>query len=165
VKNGIPASGWYINVHNGPGLSPDSQFAPIACANITRAATSTKSNQSVHVTLDSTTSANESASGTAQLSIAGNTLTVKLALNGLQPNSTHIAHIHKGSCEAQGAVLYSLNPVVADASGKGTSTTVIPNVSSLPVSGWYINVHQAATKNDLGTQTGFDPIACGNVAL
>lgn len=164
VKDGIPASGWYINVHNGPGLSPDSQFAPIACVNITNSTTSTKGNQSVHVSFGSTAAANESANGTAQLSIADGKLTVKLTLSGLVPNSTHVAHIHKGSCSAQGAVLYPLNAVVADANGKGTSTTVISNVSSLPTSGWYVNVHQAATKNDLSTQTGFDPIACGNLA-
>ncbi len=163
VKDGIPASGWSINVHNGPELSPDIQFAPIACANITNSTTSTKSNQSVHLTFGSSIAANESASGTAQLSIANGKLTVKLTLSGLVPNSTHIAHIHKGSCQAQGAVLYPLNPVVADANGKGTSTTVVSNISSLPTSGWYVNVHQAATKNDLSTQTGFDPIACGNL--
>ncbi|HEY4036023.1 MAG TPA: CHRD domain-containing protein [Ktedonobacteraceae bacterium] len=163
VKDGIPASGWNINVHNGPNLSPDIQFAPIACANITNSTTSTKNNQSVHVTLGGTTAANELASGTAQLSITGSKLTVKLTLSGLAPNSTHIAHIHKGSCEAQGAVLYPLTSVVVDASGNGTSTTVISKVSSIPASGWYVNVHQAATMSDLSTQTGFDPIACGNI--
>src|SRR5690242_9729643 len=49
VKDGIPVKDWYINVHNGPGVSPDIQFAPIACANITNPTTSTKSNQSVHL--------------------------------------------------------------------------------------------------------------------
>ncbi|HEX3641803.1 MAG TPA: CHRD domain-containing protein [Ktedonobacteraceae bacterium] len=163
VKDGIPAKGWYINVHNGPNLSPDIQAAPIACANITNSTTSTKNNQSVHVTLGGTPAANESASGTAQLSIESGKLTVKLTVTGLAPNSTHIAHIHKGSCEAQGAVLYPLTSVVADASGKGTSTTTVPNVSSIPASGWYVNVHRASTKDDLSTQTGFDPITCGNV--
>jgi hypothetical protein len=172
VKGGIPTNMWSINVHNGPGLSPTSQFAPIACADIVHANTSTKSNQSVHVTFGpSPITANESASGMALLSLANDNLTVTLTLTGLAPNSTHLAHIHEGSCEAQGIVVHQLNPVVADASGKGTSTTVIPKVSSIPASGWYVNVHQGATNtphssdpnNDLSTQTGFDPIACGNV--
>jgi hypothetical protein len=34
VKSGIPASGWYVNVHHGPGLATTSQMAPIACGNI-----------------------------------------------------------------------------------------------------------------------------------
>jgi hypothetical protein len=165
VKDGIPANGWYVNVHNGPGLSPDIQFAPIACANITNPTTSTESNQSVHLTLEGTTAANESANGTAQLSIDSGKLTVKLTLTSLTPNSKHIAHIHKGSCEAQGPVLYTLTPVVADVSGKGTSTTVLPNLSSIPAKSWYVNVHLASTMDDLNTQTGFDPIACGNVVV
>jgi len=165
VKDGILAKGWYINIHNGPGISPAIQFAPIACANITNPTTSTKINQSVHLTLKGTTAADESASGTAQLSIASGKLTVKLTLTGLTPNSTHIAHIHKGSCEAQGAVLYPLTSVVADASGKGTSTTIVPNLPSIPAKGWYVNVHLVSTTSDLNTQTGFDPIACGNVVV
>ncbi len=163
VKDGIPASGWSINVHNGPNLSPDIQFAPIACGNITNATASTKSNQSVHVTLGDSTAANESASGTAQLSIAGGKLTVKVTLSGLAANSTHIAHIHTGTCDAQGKVLYPLTSIVANSNGNGTSTTIVDHVSSLPANSWYVNVHQAATMNDLGTQTGFDPIACGNI--
>ncbi len=165
VKDGIPAKGWYVNIHNGPGISPDIQFAPIVCANIANPTTSTKSNQSVHLTLEDTTAANESASGTAQLSIASGKLTVKISMSGLTPNSTHIAHIHKGSCEAQGAVLYPLTSVAADASGKGTSTTLVSNLPSIPAKGWYVNVHLASTASELGTQTGFDPIACGNVVV
>lgn len=33
-------------------------------------------------------------------------------------------------------------------------------VSSIPTSGWYVNVHRGTM---LATQTGFDPISCGNV--
>jgi hypothetical protein len=34
VKNGIPATGWYVNIHHGPGLADATQMAPIACGNI-----------------------------------------------------------------------------------------------------------------------------------
>lgn len=34
VMNGIPATGWYINVHHGPGLATPNQMAPISCGNI-----------------------------------------------------------------------------------------------------------------------------------
>ena len=34
VAKGIPASGWYINVHQGPGLATPAQMAPIYCGNI-----------------------------------------------------------------------------------------------------------------------------------
>jgi hypothetical protein len=165
VKGGIPASSWSINVHNGPNLSSAIGSTPIACTNVTNPTLtpSTTSNQSVHLTFGGTSAPNESAHGTAQLSVANGKLTVEITMSGLASNSTHMAHVHKGSCEAQGPVLYSLNPVVADVSGKGTSTTVVPNVSAISASGWSVNVHQASTTDALSTQAGFNPIACGNI--
>lgn len=164
VPKGIAASGWYVNVHNGPGLSPSDQFLPIVCGDVSNSSTSTTAAQSVHVTLTSApgASAGETVSGMAQLSLSGTTLTVKLSLSGLEPNSAHAAHIHSGSCESQGAVVYPLTTVKADASGNATVMTTITNVSSIPGSGWYVNVHHSTA---LSTQTGFDPIACGNVTV
>lgn len=164
VPKGIAASGWYVNVHNGPGLSPSDQFLPIVCGDVSNSSTSTTAAQSVHVTLTSApgASAGETVSGMAQLSLSGTTLTVKLTLSGLEPNSAHAAHIHSGSCESQGAVVYPLTTVKADASGNATVMTTINNVSSIPGSGWYVNVHHSTA---LSTQTGFDPIACGNVTV
>jgi hypothetical protein len=89
---------------------------------------------------------------------------VKVFLYRLAPKSTHIAHIHNGSCENQGSVLYPLNPVTADSVGFGTSTTVVQNVSSIPDSGWYVNVHSASSKDELSSQGGFDPIACVDIS-
>lgn len=34
VINGIPHTGWYINIHHGPTLADANQMAPIACGNI-----------------------------------------------------------------------------------------------------------------------------------
>src|SRR5438552_2201752 len=34
VTKGIPASGWYVNVHNGPTLTPAEQFLPIVCSDV-----------------------------------------------------------------------------------------------------------------------------------
>jgi CHRD domain len=164
VMNGIPASGWYVNVHNGPGLSPDEQFLPIVCGDVANSSTSTSAAQSVQVPLTAAPGASkgQAASGKAQLSLSGTTLTVTVTLSGLEPNSTHAAHIHKGSCESQGAVVYPLDNVVADASGNANVKTTVNNVSTIPSTGWYVNVHRTTA---LSTQTGFDPIACGNVTL
>ncbi len=49
VKNGIPASGWYVNVHNGPRLSPAIQFLSIVCGNITNPAPTTTSLEQINV--------------------------------------------------------------------------------------------------------------------
>jgi hypothetical protein len=166
VTTGIPDKDWYINIHNGgTGLTQNLQTMQIACANITNPNPSTSSDQSIeNIKFEGTSAPNQSVSGDAKLSIEGGKLKVTLTLSGLVPDSKHIAHIHQGTCEAQGAgVLYPLEPVVADASGKGTSTTTVDQVTSIPSAGWYINVHLGATMDDLSTQTGFDPITCGNV--
>ena len=160
----IPSSGWYIIVHNGPTLSPSDQFLPIVCSGLTLPTVSSTSSLLLQVPLNTAppASVGETVSGTSRLTLAGRTLAVKLTLSGLGPNSMHAAHIHRGSCESQGAVIYPLKTVVADASGKANVTTTIANVASIPSSGWYVNVHHGT---DMSTQTGFDPIACGNVTL
>lgn len=164
VPNGIPATGWYVTVHNGPGLSPSDQFLPIVCGDVSNSNTSTSAKQSVNVTLSAApgASAGETVSGMAQLTLSGRTLTAKLTISGLEPNSAHAAHIHSGRCESQGPVVYPLTTVMAGASGNATVMTTINNVSTIPGSGWYVNVHHST---DLSTQTGFDPIACGNVVI
>lgn len=162
VMNEIPATGWYINVHNGPELTSEAQSMPIACGEVSNSQHSTGAPQEVLVSLADTTAPNQSASGSAQLTLSGQTLTVKLIISGLAPNSTHMAHIHEGTCNSQGKAVHGLNPVVADASGNGSSTTVLTGVSSIPSSGWYVNVHLTM---DMSTPTGNDPIACGDVTI
>jgi len=162
VEGGIPASSWYVNVHNGPTLATFAQAIPIACGNVHNSDTSRKDVQTVATFLGATTAPNQMAHGLARLSLKNETLTVTVTIHGLVPGSVHAAHIHAGSCQSQipGSIVYPLNNVVADANGNATSVTVINDVESIPESGWYVNVHRST---DLSTQTGFDPIACGNV--
>lgn len=164
LPSGIPARGIYLNVHNGPGLAPTDQFLPVACSDIVNHDTSLRSNQTVQLTLQSApeSSQNENVSGVTHLSLSGRTLKVQMEISGLQPNSQHAAHIHSGSCASQGPVLYPLETIKANAAGKATITTTIQNVTAIPATGWYVNVHRST---DLSTQTGFDPIACGDVTL
>ena len=51
VANGIAASGWYINVHHGPGLATPAQMAPIYCGNISNPAPNTSHLQIIRVRL------------------------------------------------------------------------------------------------------------------
>ncbi len=162
VPSGIPATGWAIVVHNGPGLSTANQSLPILCAGVVNAHPSTTTTQSVHIVMNSAprSSPSETVNGMAQLTLSGSTLTVKLTVSGLEPNSSHAAHIHTGSCASQGPVIYPLSTVTANAQGNSSTTTTIPKVTSIPSSGWYVNVHHSA---NISTQTGYDPIACGDV--
>lgn len=160
LKIGIPSNGWFIAVHNGPTLSADK--TSIACGDITNFNTSTATNQFVDLTLGATKDPNQAANGVVALSVNNNQLTVTITMTGLLPGTKHQGHIHQGSCEDQGPVVYPLTPVVADMRGEGTSMTIIPNVSAI-LSHWYVNVHLGATAADLKTQTGFDPLVCGDI--
>jgi Cu/Zn superoxide dismutase len=161
VQDGIPASGWYVNVHNGLQMTP-LEHMPISCGNIVNSNTSQDDTQSVQVQMQGSTAPNESATGNAALTVLNGKLALKITLSGLQPNSSHAAHIHAGSCESQGAPIVMLNPVVANAQGIGTSITTIDHLPSSS-NGLYINVHAGATMGDLQQATLFNPIACGDL--
>jgi hypothetical protein len=163
VQKGIPASGWYINVHNGPTLGTDLEARPIACGTVYNNNPSMVAKQTVSLALAGTMEPDESVHGSAQIQVENNQVIVKITVSGLAPKTTHMAHIHAGTCQTQGAVVYPLQPVVADANGNATSTTVINNAKNFTTSQLYINIHEAATMNGLTTQTGFNPIACGNI--
>lgn len=158
VANGIPASGWYVNVHNGPGLGTPDEHVAIACGVVNNASHA----QEVKVKLGSTSDANQSAIGASFLTFNNGNLTVYVAVHGLVPGSQHAVHVHAGSCESQGGVLYMLKDVTADANGNAVESMSFPNVPSIPATGWYVNFHYGNSAA-LSTQTGFDPIACGDV--
>ncbi len=162
IKEGaIPDGAWYVNVHNGPALAPDVQFQPLVCGDV--ANPSKASSVTVQMSDGPTPppgSIDETATGTASLSIVSGGLQVVISATGLAPNGSHAAHIHMGSCESQGKVVYPLNAVIADATGKGTSTTTVQGVTVIPSGTWYVNVHRSTS---LTQQYDFDPIMCGDV--
>jgi CHRD domain len=160
ILYGIPDKKWSINVHNGPGLSTAAQFTPLACADITNP----HHLSSIHTFLGSTNAPNQAAYGSAHLTLNKGNLAIILDVHGLEPGSTHAAHIHNGSCENQlpGNVAYTLPFVKGDKQGNAHLSILIPHVHSIPAHSWYINIHRGVT---LTTQTGFDPILCGNVVL
>jgi hypothetical protein len=163
-EGGIPDAAWYVNVHNGPTLTPEAQFEPIVCGDVANPA------RGAHVAVplrlgpppaSPPSSPDQSASGTAQLAIRGGALTVVLDVTGLRPSSSHAVHIHLGSCASQGAVIHALPSLTADAGGHATLTATVGNVSSIPTGTWYINVHRTTAVT--AGQTDFDPILCGDV--
>ncbi len=166
AEGGIPNGTWYVNVHNGPGLSPNSQFEPIVCGDV---ANTNKGTFEVVKLTDGPTpattpffsSADQTASGTANLSITAGSLEVMIDVSGLEPSSSHAVHIHKGSCASQGAVVHALPPLTADATGHATLSATVTGVSAIPEGVWYLNIHRVTT---IATgQTDFDPILCGDI--
>jgi CHRD domain len=156
IASGIQATGWFIEVHNGPNMQPAAQEVAIACGTISNP------NKAAAVTtaLGPSTDANENATGRATLRLVDGTMTVNLYAQGLAPNSSHAVHIHAGSCNATGKVLYDMSPLVANAHGVAQKTISFKGIHDIPASGWTINVHYTT---DLSTQTGYNPILCGNV--
>jgi len=163
VANGIPASGWFIAVHNGSGGDVYNTMV-IACADITNPTPNPAQSQSAHVDFTRGYGPSQNASGSATLAIKnGNQLVVTLTVTGLEPNSTHAVHIHTGSCQNQGGIVHGFPAdkyLKADGSGKATEMVTFDNVTSIPASGWYVNVHRGT---NMQSSIDFDPIACGDV--
>lgn len=97
--------------------------------------------------------------GTATLSTLEEDKTnIKLTLSGLEPNSSHMGHIHVGDCSEVGPVALGLSPVEADANGNGTSLSTI-TTSKLPAEA-YIAYHQRGPTDPAGVGSF---ISCGDI--
>jgi hypothetical protein len=86
--------------------------------------------------------------------------TITVDLTGLAPGSSHVWHIHNGTCGINGSIAVPLpDNVVAD----GTGHALVSDRVAAPYKGdgWYANVH---TGPDLTTPQNAAPIACGDLA-
>lgn len=97
--------------------------------------------------------------GTASLTVddAAHTLSVRLVVQGLAPGSWHPAHIHDGTCAAQGPMLFALPSLHADAQGRAVLHATLTGVSRL--GRWYVNIHRGPDMSEDGAA----PISCGDV--
>lgn len=98
--------------------------------------------------------------GTGQVSKGGSSFTVSIQIHGLKPNSSHVSHVHVGTCAKPGNVAYALLQVVADVAGDAKATSTVSEYYSMPTTGWYVNVHSGP---DL-TEAEYAPsVSCGNM--
>jgi Cu/Zn superoxide dismutase len=109
--------------------------------------------------------------GSAVIAYDRNARTISVTVNasGFTPGA-HAAHIHVGSCAAQGPVRYMLMDFMANRAGQIVDQTrVVTHVAApLPVTGWYLNLHQGNSGNILagGRPTiYFRPLLCGDIGL
>jgi CHRD domain len=79
--------------------------------------------------------------GAGQVEKGTGSFTVTIRLTGLAPGSSHVSHVHAGSCAAPGGIAFALQEVIADSSGSATATSTVLTTYSVPTSGWYVNVH------------------------
>lgn len=158
VHGSLPRS-LFFQIDLQPSGQPRQQIA-VAHSPVSR----TGSN---HVTLAFASTIARPGHATLSYDPGAHSLTVSLQVSGLVPGSHHAAHIHSGSCQVQGAVLYPLPDLVANADGSATEQVTIPVQSAPPASGWYVNVHDG-NMNDILQADGqpgplFQPLVCGNV--
>ena len=100
-------------------------------------------------------------SGTGQILTAAGSFVVTIKLTGMAPNSSHISHLHAGTCAAPGGIAYALQQVIADSTGAATATTTVPATYTVPGSGWYVNVHHGPDF----TEAGYAPSdSCGDLS-
>ncbi len=99
------------------------------------------------------------ATGTIAVTAAPNTVTVQLNITGLQANSSHVSHIHLGSCQSRGGIAFALNQVVADGQGDADTRSTLP-LAYPPAGGtWYVVVH--AGPDMQGSNATY--LLCGNL--
>jgi hypothetical protein len=185
VANGIPATGWAVNVHTGPGLTPADQYRSIGCVDVANPSHADSFTGSL---LPQPGPGNDvTGTATVVLDTVAHTLGVSLTVQGLDPNTEHPAHIHLGSCEFQGPVIFpapgpetapSVTPTTTPSVTATASAAAMPPVTVTPsvtatgygatstatasVPGWYVNVHNTTA---LTTQVGFTPLSCGDVMV
>ena len=100
------------------------------------------------------------ASGTVVVTAGSGTVTLELKVAGLQPDSSHVAHIHVGSCQQRGGIAFALNQVVADAQGNSDSRTTL-GLTFPPAQGtWYVVVHAGP---DMQGPASASYLLCGNL--
>jgi len=84
---------------------------------------------------------------------------VELQITGLETSSSHVSHIHVGSCQNPGGIKFALSQVIADGTGAADTRTQIP--TSFPPAGtrWYVVVHAGGTMQ--GSSASY--LLCGNL--
>lgn len=99
------------------------------------------------------------ASGMVEVFPGDASTTIEVKVTGLQANSSHVAHIHVGTCQQPGGIAFALNQVIADGQGLADSRTTL-NTKYPPATGhWYVVVH--AGPDMQGTNASY--LLCGNL--
>lgn len=86
---------------------------------------------------------------------------VIVKLTGLKPGRKHVGRIHGGTCSTLTTALmvYKLEPIIADATGEGTSKTQVaeglPGVADCE---WWIAFHEGADQNSPKSAIAVGPV-------
>src|ERR1700730_3841055 len=100
------------------------------------------------------------ASGTGKVFKEEASFRVSITLTGLVPNSSHVSHVHIGTCANQGGIAYALLEVVADSSGNATARSTGAYSYTTARTGWYVNVHSGP---DMSETEYTASVSCGDL--
>jgi len=100
-----------------------------------------------------------SASGKIFVTTTPTSTTIELIVTGLGSDTSHVSHIHSGTCQQPGGILYALNQVVADGSGAADTRTTIQAKYPAASGRWYVVVH--AGPDMQGANATY--LMCGNL--
>lgn len=153
-----PASGsWLVAVRAGPDLQ-GANATFLLCGNLS-ATTSSPSPSPTPALQFPLNGIKTNASGKILVTANGGTTTIELVINGLNTDSSHVSHVHSGSCQQQGQIIFALNQVVADGTGAADTRTTI-QAHYPPANGhWYVVVH--AGPDMQGSNAVY--LLCGNL--
>jgi len=163
----IPA-GSRLVIYNGTGSSSVDTEHIAQTGSLHGAGSGTKSSlTSVEVSPAGVSFGTPQGHATIAYNPGAKTLSVTVDASGLTPGM-HAAHVHLGSCQSQGGVLYMLMDFVANSRGQiASQTRTVTNVATgIPASGWYLNLHQGTSQTILsnGAPTiAFRPLLCANI--
>ena len=152
-----PASGsWFVVVDAGPdtqGLNG----TYLLCGNVsTGTVTPSPTAPPLQFAINGIKTA---ATGKILVTAGGDTTTIEVVITGLNPDSSHVSHVHSGDCQHQGGIIFALNQVVADGTGAADARTAI-QAHYPPASGhWYVVVH--AGPDMQGSNAAY--LMCGNL--
>jgi len=97
--------------------------------------------------------------GTITLTAGPKTTSIELKITGLQASSSHVSHIHLGSCTGRGGIAFALNQVIADGQGVADTKTTL-NIPYPPAGPkWYAVVHSGPDMQ--GSNSKY--LLCGNL--
>ncbi len=99
------------------------------------------------------------ASGTILLTKTSDTMTLELQITGLAAASSHVSHVHNGSCQKPGGILFALNQVIADGTGVADTKSTVQAKYPPPSGHWYVVVH--AGPDMQGSNATY--LLCGNL--
>jgi hypothetical protein len=100
------------------------------------------------------------ASGTITVIATATTVTIELHITGLAPDSSHVSHVHSGTCQKADGIIFALNQVVVDGNGEANTKTTLQAKYPPATGHWYVVVH--AGPDMQGSNAAY--LLCGNLS-